>query len=109
MALLIIEILILFMLITLCYSKIAYPIIPIITIVYFCSIFLMFILTLNVGGLANFLGGPILQIYFLVIIRIAIASLISFAYFRDDYKLSLLTISLTAIISIYNREWVWMK
>ena len=67
------------------------------------------IITGSINNLVNFLGSPILQIYFLVIIRIVIASLISFAYFRDDYKLILLTISLTVIISIYNREWGWMK
>ena len=67
------------------------------------------IMTGSISNLVNFLGGPILQIYFSVIFRIAIASLISIAYFRDVYKLALLTISLTAIISIYNREWGWMK
>lgn len=110
MALLFIELCIFVMLVLLSYKKVAYPASAIATIVFTCSIFLftIFIGTRSFGTLVDILGNYG-EIYFLVFFRVALASLISFAYFRDDYRYISLTIFLTTVIAIYTREWGWMK
>ena len=97
-------------LVLLSYKKVAYPASAIVTIVFTCSIFLfvLFIVTSSFGTLVDILGCRG-QIYFLVFFRVALASLVSFIYFRDDYGSISLTIFLTMVIAIYTREWGWTK
>jgi len=111
MALLFIEMLIFVILVALNYYKIAHPISLITTIVFSSSIFLMniFVISGSPSILVDILGSPRAQIWFLVFLRIAIASVASYAYFRDEPKLFLLTVFLTALVSIYNREYGWVK
>jgi hypothetical protein len=110
MALLFIELCIFVILILLSYKKVAYPLSAIATIVFTCSIFLftIFITSIYFGTLVDILGNYG-QIYFMVFFRVALASLVSFVYFRDDYKYISLTIFLTTVIAIYTREWGWVK
>jgi len=101
---------ILVILVLLSYKKVAYPVSAIITIVFTSSIFLftLFITSIYFGTLVDILGNYG-EIYFLVFFRVALASLVSFIYFRDDYRSISLTIFLTMVIAIYTREWGWMK
>jgi len=110
MALLFIELCIFVMLILSSYKKVAYPLSAIAMIVFTCSIFLftLFITSSYFGTLVDILGNYG-AIYFLVFFRVALASLASFAYFRDDYRSISLTIFLTTVIAIYTREWGWIK
>jgi uncharacterized membrane protein len=59
--------------------------------------------------LIDILGSPNAQIYFLVFLRIAVASVVSYIFFKDKTKFFLLSVFLTALVSIYTREWGWMK
>ena len=110
MALLYILSCIFIILVLLSYKKVAYPTSAIVTIVFTCSIFLfvLFIVTSSFSTLVDILGCRG-EIYFMVFFRVALASLVSFIYFRDDYISISLTIFLTTVIAIYTREWGWMK
>ena len=93
------------------YKKVAYPASAIAMIVFTCSIFLFYIFFIRTGifdTLVDILGNYG-YIYFLVSFRVALASLISFIYFKDDYRSISLTIFLTTVIAIYTREWGWTK
>ena len=106
------ELCIFVILILLSYKKVAYPISLIATIVYSCSILLMTIFITTDAlmlKLIDILGSPNAQIYFLVFLRIAVASVVSYIFFKDKTKFFLLSVFLTALVSIYTREWGWMK